>query len=166
MVGLLFVYFVAITSTWKMSLPCETKEISLLLFLPCFLHAVVVFVVVVDDVRLERDKAEALNHQKEAMNRAFRVQLAKLLKEKEDLQRKCQILQQTKEPTGKVQGVTSSSTASSQPSAEVQKLIHENAVLRIEKKKQEEQLQVTTTATPDVAYNELHPIFSVHLSNR
>ncbi len=140
----------------------KRKKSRYLFFESCFLHVVDV-VVVVDDVRLERDKAEALNHQKEAMNRAFRVQLAKLLKEKEDLQRKCQTLQQTKEPTGKVQGVTSSSTASSQSSAELQKLIHENAVLRIERKKQEEQLQVTNTATPDVVYNESLLNSSVHL---
>ena len=99
------------------------------------------------DVRLERDKAEALNHQKEAMNRAFRVQLAKLLKEKEELQRKCQTLQQqtTKcEPSiGKVHAATLTSSAAINQQLELQKLIHENAVLRIEKKKQEEQLQVS-----------------------
>ena len=40
--------------------------------------------------RLERDKAEALYQQKESMNRAFRVQLSKLVKEKEELLRKYQ----------------------------------------------------------------------------
>lgn len=90
--------------------------------------------------RLERDKAEALNHQKEAMNRVFRVQLAKLLKEKEDLQRKCQTLQQSKDSANKNHPAGSTATGLAGP--EMQKLIHENAVLRIEKKKQDEQLQV------------------------
>jgi hypothetical protein len=102
----------------------------------------------VDRNRFERDKAEALNHQQEAMNRAFRVQLAKLLKEKEELQRKCQtLLQQSKEPNGKIHsnGLTNAGAASSQSAAEMLKLIHENSILRIDKKKQEEQLQVNKT---------------------
>lgn len=97
--------------------------------------------------RFERDKAEALSHQKEAMNRAFRVQLAKLLKEKEELQRKCQTLQ-SKEPNGKItgNGLANAAAASSQAAAaEMLKLIHENSILRIDKKKQEEQLQVKAT---------------------
>lgn len=103
----------------------------------------------VDIIRFERDKAEALSHQKEAMNRAFRVQLAKLLKEKEELQRKCQtLLQQSKEPNGKItgNGLGNATAASSQAAAaEMLKLIHENSILRIDKKKQEEQLQVKAT---------------------
>ncbi|KAK4002974.1 hypothetical protein OUZ56_004765 [Daphnia magna] len=98
-----------------------------------------------DDQRskFERDKVEALNHQKEAMNRAFRVQLAKLLKEKEELQRKCQtLMQQSKEPNGKIQSNGMTTAAASQAAAETMKLIHENAILRNEKKKQEEQLQM------------------------
>lgn len=79
--------------------------------------------------RLERDKAEALSQQKEAMNRAFRVQMSKLLKEKEDLIRKCSQPQSASKPP-----VTTTS--------ECQKLAHEIAVLRGEKKKLEEQLQV------------------------
>lgn len=101
----------------------------------------------VDIIRFERDKAEALSHQKEAMNRAFRVQLAKLLKEKEELQRKCQTLQ-SKEPNGKItgNGLANAAAASSQAAAaEMLKLIHENSILRIDKKKQEEQLQVKAT---------------------
>jgi hypothetical protein len=101
----------------------------------------------VDINRFERDKAEALSHQKEAMNRAFRVQLAKLLKEKEELQRKCQTLQ-SKEPNGKItgNGLANAAAASSQAAAaEMLKLIHENSILRIDKKKQEEQLQVKAT---------------------
>ncbi len=82
------------------------------------------------------------------MNRAFRVQLAKLLKEKEELQRKCQtLLQQSKEPNGKIigNGLGNTTAASSQAAAEMLKLIHENSILRIDKKKQEEQLQVKAT---------------------
>lgn len=91
---------------------------------------------------MERDKTEALNHQKEAMNRAFRVQMTKLLKEKEELQRKCQTLQQAKEQTNKTYPGGSASSTTGPLAPEMQKLIHENAVLRIEKKKQDEQLQV------------------------
>lgn len=93
--------------------------------------------------RLERDKTEALSHQKEAMNRVFRVQLAKLLKEKEELQRKCQTLQQAKDSAvNKLHPAGPSGAATAPFGPEMQKLIHENAVLRIEKKKQDEQLQV------------------------
>ena len=87
------------------------------------------------------------------MNRAFRVQLAKLLKEKEELVRKLHLLQQTKDVhlcahSCKSLGLSAasassgSSASSCSSAAEVQKLIHENSILRIEKKKQEEQLQV------------------------
>lgn len=89
--------------------------------------------------RLERDKAEALSQQKEAMNRAFRVQLSKLLKEKEDLVRKCQ--QQScggKAPAA----VTAPASSSVNNGGDSQKLSHEIAILRGEKKKLEEQLQV------------------------
>lgn len=122
----------------KMSLPREKKEGKIM-------HVwIYVFGVCSSAInRFERDKAEALNHQKEAMNRAFRVQLAKLLKEKEELQRKCQtLMQQSKEPNGKIQSNGMTTAAASQAAAETMKLIHENAILRNEKKKQEEQLQV------------------------
>lgn len=100
--------------------------------------------------RLERDKAEALNTQKEAMNRAFRAQLAKLLKEKEELIRKVQSLQQAKDAPPSAHNCkgpaplpgSTGSSAPCQSAVELQKLIHENNILRIEKKKQEEQLQV------------------------
>ena len=112
-------------------------------------------ILLVDRNRFERDKAEALNHQKEAMNRAFRVQLAKLLKEKEELQRKCQTLQQSKEPNGKIHsnGPSNAGAASSQSAAEMLKLIHENSILRIDKKKQEEQLQVNKTTIKIVNFS-------------
>lgn len=91
------------------------------------------------------------------MNRAFRVQLAKLLKEKEELVRKVQSLQQAKDAPqsahscklgtgaapGGPPGSAGQSAGSACPSAvELQKLVHENNVLRIDKKKQDEQLQV------------------------
>jgi hypothetical protein len=92
---------------------------------------------------LERDKAEALNHQKEAMNRVFRVQLAKLLKEKEDLVRKCQQQQQQLDHQ---QQPNSGGTSNGNPSpVELQKLVHENSILRIDKKRIEDQLQVKMT---------------------
>ena len=80
---------------------------------------------------MERDKHEALNTQKEAMNRTFRVQLAKMIRDKEELGRKLQAA------TEAAQG-SSSSTCN-----ELQKLAHENALLRGEKKKLEDQFQVS-----------------------
>lgn len=86
--------------------------------------------------RLEREKAEALCQQKEAMNRAFRVQLAKLMKEKEDLIRKCQTKNQLAPSSP-----TNSAATNTNP-AELQKLVYELGVVRSEKKKTEDQLQV------------------------
>jgi hypothetical protein len=80
---------------------------------------------------LERDKHDALNTQKEAMNRTFRVQLAKMIRDKEELGRKLQAA------TEAAQGSSSST------SGELQKLAHENALLRGEKKKLEDQFQVS-----------------------
>ena len=65
------------------------------------------------------------------MNRTFRVQLAKMIREKEELGRKLQAA------TEAAQGSSSST------SGELQKLAHENALLRGEKKKLEEQFQVS-----------------------
>jgi len=76
------------------------------------------------------------------MNRVFRVQLAKLLKEKEDLVRKCQQQQQQLDH----QQPNCNGTSNSNPSpVELQKLVHENSILRIDKKRVEDQLQVNTT---------------------
>ena len=85
---------------------------------------------------MERDKQEALFNQKEAMNRAFRVQLTRMAKEKDDLVRRCQHHQQMAK-SGSVPAVCST---------DLQKLTHENTILRIEKKKQEEQFQVNDTS--------------------
>lgn len=68
------------------------------------------------------------------MNRAFRVQLAKILKEKEDLIRKCQSNNKNAPPSPTNSAATNT--------AELQKLVQELGVLRSEKKKTEEQLQV------------------------
>ena len=65
------------------------------------------------------------------MNRTFRVQLAKMIREKEELGRKLQAA------TEAAQGSASST------SGELQKLAHENALLRGEKKKLEDQFQVS-----------------------
>jgi len=48
---------------------------------------------------MDRDKSEALYQQKESMNRAFRVQLSKLVKEKEELLRKYQQVNGHNTPT-------------------------------------------------------------------
>lgn len=94
---------------------------------------------------MDRDKHDALNAQKEAMNRTFRVQLAKLAKEKEDLARKLQNQSKTN-TAGASANVNVASAGAAGPqitvSAECQKLTHENAVLRGEKKKLEDQFQV------------------------
>ncbi len=69
------------------------------------------------------------------MNRAFRVQLAKLMKEKEDLIRKCQTKNQLAPSSP-----TNSAATNTNP--ELQKLVYELGVVRSEKKKTEDQLQV------------------------
>lgn len=72
------------------------------------------------------------------MNRVFRVQIAKLLKEKEDLVRKCQ-----QHLDGHQQPGNNHNVGANSPSpVEMQKLVHENSILRIEKKRVEDQLQV------------------------
>ena len=82
--------------------------------------------------RLEREKHEALTTQKDAMNRSFRVQLAKLVREKDDLARRLQHRHDA----------DATDAAAAAAAAEVQKLALENALLRSDKKKREDQLQV------------------------
>ena len=66
------------------------------------------------------------------MNRSFRVQLAKLVREKDDLARRLQHRHDA----------DATDAAAAAAAAEVQKLALENALLRSDKKKREDQLQV------------------------
>ena len=67
------------------------------------------------------------------MNRSFRVQLAKLVREKDDLARRLQ---------HRHDADATDAAAAAAAAAEVQKLALENALLRSDKKKREDQLQV------------------------